>query len=289
MPECTILRSYDVKQESGRIAVDVVFPDSATNAAFQRLVSMLEAAFPSCRVTIVKPLDPSWYQYAGKFTVSSISAPDIRCLESLLGLMHGHLTIFDALDESYALAPYQLWVGSDNEGNEKLDNTMIGDIVYRAKYKDDQKARAQIQMLMIEFIQAHPSYRNADVLCAVPASDTSRTSHLPTHLGERIAVALGKQCVPVCKVRKTQQQKDIEDERQKKINVEDSMKVVSSLHGKTVIALDDFYESGRSMEEMARACRAAGAARLLGLAVVKNRKGLKKLRAEDYADRWIVK
>lgn len=44
------------------------------------------------------------------------------------------------------------------------------------------------------------------------------------------------------------------------------------LRGLTIVAIDDLYDTGRTMNEMVRALRAAGAARVLSLTAVKTAK-----------------
>ena len=53
---------------------------------------------------------------------------------------------------------------------------------------------------------------------------------------------------------------------------EGSVALRHTVDGQTIIVIDDLYETGSTMAEVARACRARGAASVLGLAFVKNAK-----------------
>lgn len=53
---------------------------------------------------------------------------------------------------------------------------------------------------------------------------------------------------------------------------EDAYVVTENLHGRTVLILDDLYESGATMAGVANAARRAGASTVLGLASTRVRR-----------------
>lgn len=284
MPPCIVLNSYAIQETKEGISLELVFPASLPVQLFRKVVSTIQFSFPGSTVAVTKALAADWFDSNCTLMIQA-DRSILTSLRLLLSTMCYHLVIFDALDVSHALAPYVLFVGTEDSA-EKTD---VGKLVYSAKYQLNKSAAAQLGTILAGFVEKHPLYARADVICPVPPSDLGKRFHLATHLAHQMSDRFGKMYVRPEKTRTTLEQKNISDEGEKRSNLSGSMLVRDDLTGMTVIALDDLYHSGNSLEELARACRTAGASKILGLAAAKNRKYLRVLSVEDFADRWIAK
>ena len=122
------------------------------------------------------------------------------------------------------------------------------------------------------FIDAHPVYRQADVVIPAPRSNRDKPFDLPTELAELISQATGKPSLAgtVWKSRPTNVMKDLKTLAQKRDNVAGAYQVdVEQVTGRRVLLIDDIYDSGVTMNEVGRMLRDAGAAQVLGLVAEK--------------------
>ena len=148
----------------------------------------------------------------------------------------------------YAAKPYRPGTGSASKADELAD-------------------------LMRVFIESHPTYAAADVLVAVPPSNPNKPFDLPAHLVQRLAGQLGKPNATawVRKVRPTRPMKDCETPQEKLDNVRGAFAVTpaADFAGKSVLLIDDIYQSGFTINEVGHVIGEAGASRVLGLAATK--------------------
>jgi predicted amidophosphoribosyltransferase len=188
-----------------------------------------------------------------------------------LRLLHKSIYIHDDLTETFALdfhtqlAPHG------------YKRTQTGSLVYAAKpYNQttgDRDKADELANALSDFIHCHPSYAEVDTVVAVPPSNIDKSFDLPTHLVDRIAARTGKEDATswIRKVRDTKQMKNCETIQQKIDNVRNAYMASSDaiFEDKTVLLIDDIYQSGFTINEVGRTIRAAGAVSVFGLVATK--------------------
>lgn len=287
MARCTIIDRFDFRWEGQELALDLKFPPVSADEA-RTVQKILTTAFPGAIFRLLEiSLGGVGFTFETNMTFR-VSGTSRDTLVRMVGLLYSHLTIFDSLDETHALAPHQIPTGI-----EDFVRSEIGDLVYRAKsYSAASGSKSRADLLadhMTKFLRSHPRYSAANHFTAVPPSNPSKTFDLPTHLAKHASRTLGRSLLTIGKVRATEPQKGKGTEEDCRTNVTGSMRVDQSLNGATVVVVDDIYRSGCSMAEAARACRQAGAREVLGFAATKTLKFLQGLDVSEYEDRWIAK
>lgn len=153
-------------------------------------------------------------------------------------------------------------------------NTETGELVHLGKhrYKTNGDRQAEIGRLLMRkvsaVIQGHPLLRKADVVLDVPGHDAERVS-----FGSRMAATVARDLV-VPKVRvkardKFRAEAKSVDPAQRAGILAGQFSIAHDLQGRTALIVDDVFQSGVSMGETARAARAAGANRVLGICAVR--------------------
>jgi predicted amidophosphoribosyltransferase len=189
-------------------------------------------------------------------------------VKKLLDLFARTVCIDTALEQAFAL-DYHMQSGGGGR-------TAVGDLVYRAKpYKKPAKdthkqAAAELAEIFVDFITCHPSYARSDFVIPVPFFG-QKSYDLPAFLARqicnRLQIPSGSHLVK--KVQLTKSVKDLPFEE--KFNaIRDAFQVVSdtSVQGKLITLIDDIYQSGATLHELARTLQQAGA-RVQGLAATK--------------------
>lgn len=259
LPNCGYLAECSIKVEQSQFIV------SLTPKGYIDVCSLIEKAFPDVKCVVHK----GRISLRSEHTIAiSGSIPNPSELEQFLDLLGNCLTIDTSLDECHALSPHMLANEDDN-----LFRSKMGELVYRAKYQSDPTAVKKITASLIEFIEAHPKYVRAEFIVAAPPSERRRTVDLPRQLAKRVASSMGKKLVLAKKTRDTGPNKELlqyGDVSLLKKNVQDSIRIDETIPNSTILALDDLCGSGMTLEELGRACRAAGAIEVLGLVVTKD-------------------
>jgi hypothetical protein len=153
-------------------------------------------------------------------------------------------------------------------------NTETGELVSRGKYryKTDGDHQAKVGLLLMQkmsvVIQGHPLLRKADVVLDVPGHDAERVS-----FGSRMAAKVARDFkVPKVRVKARDtfraEAKSVDPLHRANI-LAGQFSIARDLHGHTALIVDDVFQSGASMAETARAARAAGANRVLGICAVR--------------------
>lgn len=202
----------------------------------------------------------------------SITEQDRKALETLLDLLKNIvcLTItehlkphFDAeLDEAYAI--------DFNFQQEKtpLEYTTAGKAEHAAKEEQNTKATRALANCLAEIIKRHPTLQRADVIAAVPPRPSKKV-HLPVELVAGIGAALKRDTGLKLKT--------IEHDKLKALTVKDKVKTLNkaftlgqSVKGKTILLVDDLYQSGVTLWSLAKFLKENGAKEVYGLACVKS-------------------
>ena len=203
-----------------------------------------------------------------------------RILELLKSVMF--VDLGPLIDECYALGPYSV-----SDENDQLERSSIGNLMYKAKYRNDAHALETLHESVQRFASAHPSLKNVGGVTAPPKSDP-HTKDVAGHIVERIASRNRLPLIPVNKSRVTSPQKNLpesSDEQESTASVANSMIVEGSYTDLSALIIDDTIRYGGTMKEMARALRAAGASEVYGLSVCKDAKATRG-RTSLSKERW---
>ena len=198
----------------------------------------------------------------------------VKSLRNLLKVLERCITIEDGLNESHTLSPHTLV-----DDDENWRRSSIGNLVYKAKYSynvsEAEDAAQQIASKIIRFVRRHPRYRRSTAIGYAPSSNPSRTRTLPRTLANIVAKHFRKPLISPIRQTAIPPQKNYEDAESDKSRAEvqhGTIRINQDVRGAKIIVVDDLYESGATMEEVARVMLAEGADEVLGLAVTKNAK-----------------
>lgn len=162
-----------------------------------------------------------------------------------------------SLDIGYAL---------DNYIQEKGE---VGQILHHCKYENGGDFPDEIVARMVRMVRKKLSTLNFDMLLYVPPTISG---NLVKNFAEKLAVGMG---VPLYhdlkKMRLTEAQKIPQNSILKKSNVKDAFGFDSPeiLVGKNVLLLDDIYDSGATMNEIAKMLKANGAKTVTPIVIAK--------------------
>ncbi len=188
--------------------------------------------------------------------------------------------IEDDLTETFALDYHTQMAPTGGYARTDLSN-----LVYRSKpYRGDftpakQQTADEIVERMTGFIQVRPTYARAEIIAAVSPSVLGRPS-LPVYLVEQLAACLGKVNGTgwITKVRPTRPMKDCKTIQEKIDNVRGAFALTSQgsaqIRGRSTILLDDIYQTGFTLNEVARMLIASGSREVLGLVATKTARDL---------------
>ncbi len=159
-------------------------------------------------------------------------------------------------EAGWALGFHSRFAGAD------WSRSPVGELAYRLKYESDAAALDPLMEQAMALCAEHPDLAEVDALVPVPPSQAHALDPVGS-LAEALAGWLG---APVWKVvvktRKTAPQKEMHTLAQKRANVAGAFAVQGSVRGKRLLVLDDLYDSGATLEEVARVLRLAGASKL---------------------------
>lgn len=184
-------------------------------------------------------------------------------IRQLLSMFEQVVAIDDALTQTFALGFHQ----------GKLAN-----LVYRAKpYKkpvtpEHRANAAQLTEWFAKFIQRHPAYKRSDYLLAVPCTDEKKFD-LPTFITDTLCRDIGfSNGRPfVRKVKQdTKPMKDLITVSDKMENIRGAFAVLPNapFQGKLITVIDDIYQTGTTLHELASLLEQHGA-RVQGLVATK--------------------
>jgi predicted amidophosphoribosyltransferase len=168
----------------------------------------------------------------------------------------------DELNEAYALD------FNFEQNIEPIRYTRAGDLAHRAKYSQDTAAARELAEMLGQVIQGHPTFLRADIVAAVPARP-SKTFHLPNALVSVLGELLNRRLGLQVSVKEIAQLKTLTLDH--KISaLADAFALNESVEGKTILLVDDLYQSGATLWSLAKFLKARGAREVYGLACVKS-------------------
>jgi len=201
----------------------------------------------------------------------------LRCAEDELDRIREWLATigeYVALRDCLALS-FALDYEREN-GDPSKPQTDIGALRARAKpygrgsTAANHAAANELAAACVDFLRSMPCYTAAEMIVPMPASSPSKPFNLPAVIAARVAEETGLRYTEAARtVRDREQLKNIPLDRKLQV-LDGTIEIdVSSVRGKTVLLLDDLYQSGVSMNYVAMLLLDAGAAAVLGLAVEK--------------------
>ena len=158
------------------------------------------------------------------------------------------------------------------DGETKI-HTYLGQLEYKAKSNKDEDAIQKLAEHAAETIQSLPFYKDADLLIPVPPSKMG-VNQTPLKVAGIVGEKIQKTVKPILSFKNPgspMKNSPIEDKLQK---LEQRELVISpderdSLRGKSVILLDDKYQSGVTANYVAWKLQEAGVKYVYGLFLVK--------------------
>lgn len=225
---------------------------------------IIRAAFRNCSFSTI------WRDQYGQHNwgtfVRGVTTETSDRINEFLNLLKTTVCIEDALAQSFALS-YHMNPNYDGGGRTK-----IGDDLYQAKYRHNQVAADRLVDRMLAFITNHPSFSGTDFIVAVPASQHNMKFNLPAYLTQSICRQLniedGSQYIR--KVKQTLPMKDMNTTEDKFENIHNAFKLTGDhpFIGKQILIIDDLYQSGTTMTEIASVLQRCSA-RVYGLVATK--------------------
>jgi predicted amidophosphoribosyltransferase len=154
------------------------------------------------------------------------------------------------------------------QGKQPLEYTKAGKAEHLAKEEQNPKAIEGLAKVLAKVIELHPAMYRTDFIVAVPPRP-SKSFHLPVELVMQIGALLNRKTgLNLTK---------IEHQKLKNLSVEDKVKTLMNaftLHepveDKSIVLVDDLYQSGVTLWSLARFLRQNGARAVYGLACVKS-------------------
>jgi competence protein ComFC len=185
--------------------------------------------------------------------------------------------IKDSWDQGYVLDVHTIsstMIGYNEFGHPEFDTvrSQLGELVYRLKYKGDKTVIPTVVEAVAEFVDRwgiHP-----DAIVPMPPSKLQRSFQPVVEIVGELARSMK---IPVDtealkKTKTTQQMKDVGDFSARVATLEAAFASDRRLEGKAVLLFDDLFQSGATMNVMARTLKTQGLVRLVyALALTRTR------------------
>lgn len=157
--------------------------------------------------------------------------------------------------------------------DQNNQRTEIGYLENHAKYWGDEEAMKRLSYILIETINTLPYYKDVEYFCAVPSSDNNE-SNLPTNIVEYLSEDYRiTNITPHLRWRNEKGKlKELPKDAKWEALEEADLIVETDLSGKTVILIDDLYQSGITLQYIAMKLISAGADKIFGACLVKSRR-----------------
>lgn len=158
--------------------------------------------------------------------------------------------------------------------NKSAEYTHVGLLENKGKRQQDQKAIEELSEITAETINELPFYKDADLICSVPPSP-GKDFDLPSRVTSLVSSKVGKKDVTdgfVYNGLKSSVKKSTFDEKWdvwEKAQVSFKNSAELNVNDKSVILIDDKYQSGITIQYIAMKLQQAGAHNVYGLSFVK--------------------
>lgn len=180
-----------------------------------------------------------------------------------------YIYLYDALTCSAAL-------GQNKLSSDTPDYTEVGRLVSLAKEQENQAAINQLVSMITTFLELHPIFKKVDYICAMPAPH--KKYDLPRALAATVSGQIKVENLTkffIFKGEKTSAKKvksDDPDWFEKKWQILEEAQMEyngPSLKGKSVLLIDDNYQSGTSVQFIASILQKHGATQIYSLCMTK--------------------
>lgn len=209
-----------------------------------------------------KILFPS--QFGNNFYRQIFSEDEYKILEAFIKQFRDLVFLRDTLDLSVALSMHETEPGK---------RTILGEHEFMVKYRSEQLDTSVDKAALVAEMQRRleelPYYKNADFICSVPSSKPFLKEIIRDLNGFNFTDISNK----VSWENKSGSLKDVEIADEKLDMIQSwGLKIAGDLDlkGKTVLLVDDMYQSGVTMQYIAMLMKEAGAKRVFGMALVKS-------------------
>jgi competence protein ComFC len=171
-----------------------------------------------------------------------------------------------------------VFLGSDEFGHDIFDTkrSEVGELLYRLKYRNDETVLPEIVETVARFVRY--SWKIADTIngiVPVPPSKTDRRIQPVLELAKGVGAQLNIPVLDtlVTKIKSTSPLKNIDDYQQRPVELRDAFSVNRSLaNGKTILLVDDLYQSGATLNAITKALQDQGNVKtVFALTVTKTR------------------
>lgn len=239
----------------------LIFPSKVYGQLFDR-------SFPAIEKNTWKTLGAGT---CGTF-FQSISDGDLAAVRSFIQTIRPSIVISDLTDGSLALG-YR----AKKTSSGKIQRTELGQLVRDAKpygiapADSHRKAGNEIAKRLVKFVKSMPFFTLVDGFAAVPPSDPTKKFSLPKGFASYLAKRTGKTdfSQAIAKPSATPQLKNL-SKTDKVTALLNSVTVdKNEVAGKSIVVVDDLYQSGLTLNYIAEKLRAAGAETVYGLVAVK--------------------
>jgi len=143
------------------------------------------------------------------------------------------------------------------------ETTEVGDLLSRFKYGGQGRLGRVLGGALARVLADDPGYEDVEVVAHIPATRRRRGPDAACELAKVVARGLGVRCLPrlMARTRRTALQKDVVARGERRENVAGAFRVRRArlVRGRTVLLVDDVYDSGATLEEGWRVLMAAGA------------------------------
>ena len=153
--------------------------------------------------------------------------------------------------------------------NYSLEDGEVGQMVHNCKYEGAGDFPDDIVRRMVRMIQKKMMGNKIDMLLYVPPTESGDlVKNLAVKVGELLSIPV---CHNLKKMRQTTAQKIPQNAILKRKNVEDAFSFDSPeiLEGKSILLLDDVYDSGATMNEIAKVLKNNGAENVFPVVIAK--------------------
>lgn len=150
--------------------------------------------------------------------------------------------------------------------------TEIGWLVLKYKYRGRIDLADRLADRIMLLMEQHPTLKTIDGIVIVPSSMKrlyDPVSLLGQVLAQRLGVPLFSEALQ--KTRTTHLQKKMRTHAQKRANVAGAFAVKGDVRGKSLLVLDDLYDSGETLREVTRVLKRAGARSIKVLTLTRTR------------------
>jgi len=250
------------------IRIGAIELDSVLDAAtIQRIESALEEVGGQ-RLTPIKealPAHITWEQIRWVIAARAFAAGMESGATAASPEPPSHLTTEPPVTGKPLYGPWKLGFAVDYSGQIVAGNyrrTEVGELVYRFKYRGERDLARDLVIRMALMLRELADVPKPDLVVPVPPTQTDRRYDPVSDLAKLLADALWtKSAKAMARHEARRKQKEVNTPTEKRENVAGGFIVDDprQITGKLVLLVDDFYDSGETLAECARALTTAGA------------------------------